>query len=38
MMMAINNDHDLVITEPTNLQSRHEEPDTLVAFHEKTST
>ena len=33
MMMHNNNDHDLVITEPDYLQSRHEEADTLVAFH-----
>ena len=32
-MMHNNNDHDLVITEPDYLQSRHEEADTLVAFH-----
>ena len=35
MMMHNNNDHDLVITEPDNLQSRHEEADTPVAFHAK---
>ena len=35
MMMQNNNDHDLVITERVNLQSRHEEADTLVAFHAK---
>ena len=33
MMMHNNNDHDLVITEPDYLQRRHEEADTLVAFH-----
>ena len=32
-MMQNNNEHDRVITEPVNLQSRHEEADTLVAFH-----
>ena len=30
-----NNEHDRVITKPVNLQSRHEEADTLVAFHAK---
>ena len=35
MMMQNNNDHELVITEPVNLQSQHEEVDTLVAFHAK---
>ena len=35
MMMQNNNEHDRVITEPVNLQSRHEEADTLVAFHAK---
>ena len=35
MMMHNNNDHELVITEPVNLQCRHEEADTLVAFHAK---
>ena len=35
MMMPNKNDHDLVMTEPVNLQSRPEEADTLVAFHEK---
>ena len=35
MMMQNNNDHDLVITEPVNLQSQHEEADALVAFHAK---
>ena len=35
MMMQNNNDHDLVITEQVNLQSQHEEADTLVAFHAK---
>ena len=34
-MMQNNNEHDRVITEPVNLQSRHEEADTLVAFHAK---
>ena len=32
-MMHNNNDHDLVITEPDYIQSRHEEADTPVAFH-----
>ena len=35
MMMQNNNERDRVITEPVNLQSRHEEADTLVAFHAK---
>ena len=35
MMMQNNNEYDRVITEPVNLQSRHEEADTLVAFHAK---
>ena len=35
MMMQNNNEHDRVIAEPVNLQSRHEEADTLVAFHAK---
>ena len=35
MMMQNNNEHDRMITEPVNLQSRHEEADTLVAFHAK---
>ena len=35
MMIQNNNEHDRVITEPVNLQSRHEEADTLVAFHAK---
>ena len=35
MMMQNNNEHDRVITEPVNLQSRHEEADTLDAFHAK---
>ena len=35
MMVQNNNEHDRVITEPVNLQSRHEEADTLVAFHAK---
>ena len=34
-MMQNNNEHDRVITEPFNLQSRHEEADTLAAFHAK---
>ena len=34
-MMQNNNDHELVITEPVNLQRQHEETDTLVAFHAK---
>ena len=33
MMMHSNNDHDLVITEPDYFQSRHDEADTLVAYH-----
>ena len=33
MMVQNNRYHDLVITEPDNVQSRHEEADTLVAFH-----
>ena len=33
MMMQNNNDHERMITEPANLQSRHEEADTFVAFH-----
>ena len=37
MMIQNNNEHDRVITEPVNLQSRHEEADTLVAFHAKQS-
>ena len=34
-MMQNNNVHDMVINEPDNLQSRHEEAETLVAFHAK---
>ena len=37
MMMQNNNEHERMITEPVNLQSRHEETDTLVAFHAKKS-
>ena len=37
MMMQNNNEHARMITEPANLQSRHEEADTLVAFHAKQS-
>ena len=35
MMMHNNKDHDLVTTEPVNLQSRYEEADIFVAFHAK---
>ena len=38
MMLQNNNEHDRVITEPVNLQSRHEEADTLVAFHAKQAS
>ena len=34
-MMQNSKDHEMVITAPDNLHSRHEEADTLVAFHAK---